>query len=252
MSYTFKELLKSMGLGKPVRWAQRKIWENRIRGKNAADIFTEIYHTNKWGNSESISGNGSSLAATQGLREALPELLRALSIETLIDMPCGDFHWFKELGYELKHYYGYDIVPDLIEKNQALYGNEQRIFRIKNCLVDPFDAADILFCRDLIIHFSYEDIWRLLENYANSDIPYLLISHNIGVTNRDIHTGGWRAVNLTLEPFSLPEPRKVIIDQFLEPERDAGTIKAMALWEREDIAQVIAARHNLLKSGTGG
>ena len=56
-------------------------------------VFAEIYQTNRWNDSESRSGAGSSLRETETLRAELPALLARHRIESIADIPCGDFNW---------------------------------------------------------------------------------------------------------------------------------------------------------------
>ena len=83
------------------------------------DVFTQIYRTNKWGGNESRSGKGSSLAQTQQVRNALPGLLQAFRIRSMLDLPCGDFQWMKEVDLRGVDYLGADIVPELIAERSA-------------------------------------------------------------------------------------------------------------------------------------
>ena len=50
--------------------------------------FRHILETNHW-TGESASGGGSNLEQTAGLRQALPDLCRRLSVRTILDLPCG-------------------------------------------------------------------------------------------------------------------------------------------------------------------
>ena len=43
------------------------------------------------------SGSGSSLSATLGIRTAIPHLVEMLQIKTILDAPCGDFNYFREI-----------------------------------------------------------------------------------------------------------------------------------------------------------
>jgi len=61
-------------------------------------VFSQIHRNNLWGEQESVSGNGSSLAATANLRQELPPLLAGLNVTSLLDAPCGDFNWMKEVS----------------------------------------------------------------------------------------------------------------------------------------------------------
>ena len=84
------------------------------------NVFEEIYLTNVWGNSESHSGHGSSAAATCFLRAAVSQLLSDLDVNSMVDVPCGDFNWMRLLDPP-STYFGADIVPQLIEANQRKY-----------------------------------------------------------------------------------------------------------------------------------
>ena len=50
--------------------------------------------------------------------DAFPGLLRDYNITTVIDVPCGDFHWMSRVNLEGRKYIGGDIVKELIEDNQ--------------------------------------------------------------------------------------------------------------------------------------
>lgn len=81
------------------------------------EIFSKIYENNSWGESESVSGPGSSLQQTRAIRMSLPSLLKTLQVETMLDAPCGDFHWMKEVDLSfLSMYIGADIVFQTLSK----------------------------------------------------------------------------------------------------------------------------------------
>jgi hypothetical protein len=85
--------------------------------KSMKDIFTNIYKHNLWESRESVSGPGSSLAQTRTIIKQLSLLIKQLQVKTLLDAPCGDFHWMKEVNPEIDLYIGVDIVSELIEEN---------------------------------------------------------------------------------------------------------------------------------------
>ena len=92
------------------------------KNKPIEEIFTEIYQKNDWKSKESRSGPGSTMAYTEILRKELPILFKELGIKKILDVPCGDFNWMRELDLSiLDHYLGIDIVFDLIQKNKKLY-----------------------------------------------------------------------------------------------------------------------------------
>lgn len=60
------------------------------------EVFTLIYKFNKWRGTESVSGPGSSLHESRELIHKLPLLLNLFEINSILDAPCGDFHWMKQ------------------------------------------------------------------------------------------------------------------------------------------------------------
>ena len=77
-----------------------------------------------------------------------------------------------------------------------------------DCTRDPLPAADLLFCRDCLVHLSFADIRRTLANLQASDISCLLTTTFPGAeANEDIVTGDWRVLDLERAPFHLPPPR---------------------------------------------
>ncbi len=233
-----KSVLKRMGVNKPYRWMQRKIWAMSLEGRSANQIFTDIYAKNKWRDKESISGPGSTLEETRHLRDALAALFGEMDIKSVIDLPCGDFNWFRMIDYPFESYTGCDIVEPLIAANNEKYGTEKRRFIVKNCLTDPLGKADMLFCRDMLLHFSFEDIFTFVTNFQRAEIRWLLVSHAIDLVNKDIPTGQSRQINLTAPPFNFPEPRKIIMENSKLGEGRYKGVRCMALWHRDDLASL--------------
>ena len=61
--------------------------------------FEAVYQRNFWGDSESRSGQGSTLEWTRDLRPEFQALLHTLKITSLFDAPCGDWNWMKAVQF---------------------------------------------------------------------------------------------------------------------------------------------------------
>jgi hypothetical protein len=201
-------------------------------------VFEDIYRNRSWGG-KSVSGMGSDPEQTESLREELPRLLEAYSVNSLLDVPCGDFSWMQLVKLGNRSYTGGDIVPGLVRENNAQYGADHRQFRVLDLMKDPLPPADLLLCRDCLIHLSFRDVRLVFSNLAKSDIPYILTTNYPLLTrNTDILTGGFRAINLQLSPFHLPKPVTVIPeDLFPEQRDDPNFIRELGLWRRSDFAR---------------
>jgi hypothetical protein len=204
------------------------------------EIFSQIYKKNSWGG-DSVSGMGSDLQQTESLRSHLPRLLGKYSVKSILDVPCGDFSWMQSVNLDGIQYIGGDIVTDLIINNQKHFGSSSRIFAALNLIKDDLPQADLLLCRDCLIHLSLHDIKLVLQNILNSSTPYLLTTtYPLLLKNSDIITGDFRALNLTLPPFSFPSPLETIQeDLFPEHPDNPNFIRELGLWRVSDLRHLI-------------
>jgi SAM-dependent methyltransferase len=183
------------------------------------EIFSAIYHKNYWGSQESKSGTGSTLERTRQLREDLRRLFAELQIRTVLDAACGDFAWMRELNLEAADlvYTGVDIVPELISDNRRLYESRNVRFEVRNIISDRLPVADLVICRDCLVHLSDDHVWMALANIVGSGSRYLLTtSFCLTRKNPDIPTGDWRPLNLLAAPFTLGEPLRTIWEKNVE------------------------------------
>lgn len=222
------------------RFVKRELF-NRVLSMES--VFQQIYETNYWGVDESVSGAGSTLAQTERLRRELPGLLAELKVRTLLDAPCGDFNWMKEVPMELDSYVGLDIVPSIIAENSKRFGSRNRSFRVADVTADPLPRADLILCRDLMIHLSFRHIAAAVKNMKRSGSELLLTTTYPDVSvNQDIVTGSWRPINLEVAPFSFPKPIRIICDGPLGapagPNADGAVApgsRALGLWRLADL-----------------
>jgi SAM-dependent methyltransferase len=193
-------------------------------------IFTRYARTNHWRGAHSVSGPGSSLGQTAVLRAELPGLFRRHGIRSLVDVPCGDGHWFGQVDHGLDHYVGVDIVAELVrDRADGAPGSEE--FLCRDILSDPLPTADAIMCRDLLVHLSERQIFVALRNMKSSGSRLLLTTHFPTRQNRDIATGGWRPLNLEASPFGFPPPIDAIVEGIPAPFED----KTLAVWRFEDL-----------------
>lgn len=238
--------MKRQALVASLRGLPREVAIERLRAEisafDLADRFTLLHELGIYHHAESLSGEGSTLAETAALRAALPGLMARHGVRSLLDLPCGDFHWMSELPLGELRYLGVDIVPALIERNRLLYGeSERRRFEVLDGTRDPLPRFDLVLCRDLVIHLALADIRRLLAGVVQSGATYLLISHYRDcAVNVEIASGDFRPVNLCLTPFFLPPPRETIAEQS-RMAAGAFTDRALALWSVAEVGAALAA-----------
>jgi hypothetical protein len=184
---------------------------------------------------KSLSGEGSSDTETRAVRNALPELISELSVKTLLDIPCGDFAWMRQVDLPVERYIGADIVRPMIERHQAEFGSHRRSFQHLDLTRDALPSCDLILCRDCLIHLPFADVHRAIANIKRSGASYLLTTtYTDKRAHRDIERGSWNTINLQLPPFSFPAPLRLINEE----SRHAGSEfadKSLALWRVSDL-----------------
>jgi hypothetical protein len=190
-------------------------------------VFARIWNDNFWGNPETRSGGGSSLAATAGLRQWLPEILQFLSVRILGDAGCGDLNWMKELTPSLRFYLGFDVVPDLIEDLRSRLKDQRNCyFSEADIVTATLPECDAILCRDCLTHLTQDGALMALKAFRRSGSRYLIATTHSGGNNVWIKNGAWYPMDLTAAPFNLPPPHLLFAE---------GGTKMLGIWSIEDV-----------------
>ena len=222
---------------RPITIAERRFAEQAaaLSELSIEERFARIYQTNLWFDAESRSGTGSNLDETAQLRASLPHLLRHLNTRRLLDVPCGDFNWMSHVDLSGIEYIGGDIVQPLIEANRERYESAVRRFLKVDVINGPLPQADVILCRDCLVHFSFANIIAAFGTIKASGAEYLLTTtFPAREVNKNIVDGDWRPLNLEASPFRLTAPIEVIIEGCTE-EGGAYADKALAVWRVSDL-----------------
>jgi len=199
------------------------------------DKFSEVYAKNIFGGLDSRSGAGSDLVQTEIIRHEIPRVLREYGVHAMLDAPCGDWFWMRQVDLGIERYVGTDIVPALIERNKAQFGREGVDFVCLDLSKDELPKVDLIFSRDCLVHLSFADASRILKNFKASGAKYLLTTtFTDRSSNADLGSGFWRPLNMELAPFNFPPPAKLINEGCTEGD-NLFTDKSLGLWRLEDI-----------------
>jgi hypothetical protein len=214
--------------------------KQRVKSLETADLkkrFSRIYRENIFGGGISRSGEGSDLVQTEIIRREIPVLLKRLGVRSLLDAPCGDWHWMQKTKLGVDEYIGVDLVEEMIDLNNRKFGNEHVRFASLDLTRDALPDVDLIFSRDCLVHLSSKDALRVVENFKRSGARYLLTttftdrSKNAELAGRDAF---WRPLNMQLEPFNFPEP-VALINEGCTEERGNYRDKCLGLWILADI-----------------
>jgi SAM-dependent methyltransferase len=198
--------------------------------RQVREAFRRHYERRDWLETETVSGRGSTLRSTETIRRELPLLFARLGVRSVLDAGCGDFHWFAALQADLDSYVGVEVVEQLAEENRRLHGDERHRFLTRDVIRDALPRADLILCRDCLVHLKNRQVSAALRNFRRSGSRYLLATTFPGCdANREIPLGGWRPIDLARPPFRLGPPIDVV-GEGASVEDPAHRDKALGLW----------------------
>lgn len=219
--------------------------------------FTNVYEQYGTAHSdeESHAGADSMLDATRILRERIPQIAKQRNLKSIVDIPCSDFNWMKEIVFRFEKYIGGDIVPQCIIENNEKYSNSRIKFIEFDVLSDVIPDGDLLIVRDLLEYCPLEDGKKIIESIKKSNCKYVLMTtwRNINDNdyfkshiNSDIQYGEHYHINLMSEPFNLPDPEDYIVEDTIVEGYEDGVRKVLGLWNIEKLRNNIPQKMEII------
>lgn len=150
----------------------------------------------------------------------------------MLDIPCGDYYWMKEVNMSNVRYIGADLVDEQIAYNKEKYPNID--FRVLNMIEDELPTADLVFTRDCLVHLNYHNTKAFINQCIKNGSKYLMATHFPEIQqNIELHgVLGWRPINMEKHPFDFPDALEVISEQ-----SDYNPEKCMGIWSLEQIKE---------------
>jgi len=168
-------------------------------------------------------GNGSEGQYAQMIVMMMEIIVKKLNIKTVADVGCGDLNIGATILPFIDEYYGYDLVDWgeewSLTKQLAKSLNKKLVLKSDfSAIHDTIQPVDIIFCNNVFVHYSNEDVVTMLENFKKSGSKFLWCwENNIYLTNNDRkqviaskESNG--SVNLSLPPFNLSEMIEIKTD----------------------------------------
>lgn len=240
-----KSILKI--LTTPLRFINKIIYSQKKKNifsyNSYKKKFELIYNSNFWSSRESVSGLGSEIKNTINLRNELARLIQNYKVNSILDVPCGDFNWIKYILNKDLTYIGGDIVSSLIDNNNKFYKNDRINFIQIDIIEDKLPNSDLMVCRDCLIHLSFKNIKLFFDNFIRSNIDYILLTsyklkNTDVIKNVDIVDGDFREIDLSNQPFNLPKPLYEILDKD-EQTKKSGYLCYLNLYSRKQIQNIL-------------
>jgi SAM-dependent methyltransferase len=166
-------------------------------------IFEDIYQSGAWGQG---SGSGSSEAVTRPYRQFLEDFMRRHRIRSVVDIGCGDWQFSRHVDWSGVRYLGVDVSATALGISRQ-FEAPNIAFREADAREEALPPADLLVSKDVLQHWSNDDILRFLPRLQN--YRYALITNGfppklLPKTNYPRKAGaGYRPIDLAAEPFNL-------------------------------------------------
>ncbi len=195
------------------------------------------------------SGPGSTLAATQRLRAALPAIFEHYNVRVFFDAPCGDWTWMQAVDLShLTSYHGADIAESIIAPVAEQFTSDKVSFSVLDITSDPFPCADMMMCRECLFHLKHDFKLQFFRNFIKARIPFLLLTMDHVMENVDLNkNGGFKRFNPMIEPFNFPTPLNYVHESSDREEFDIHEPslqqqhRSMGVWSREMIETAISS-----------
>ena len=143
--------------------------------------MSQIYENNLWGGNpaEFYSGEGShDPVLVSPYIDVISNFLQSFETPiTVCDFGCGDFNVGKELVEFAEHYHAIDIVPSLIEHNQATFQFPNLTFHCLDVAVDELPSGDCALVRQVLQHLSNQEVHQILEKLSH--YRYVIITEHL-------------------------------------------------------------------------
>lgn len=164
--------------------------------------FEAIYREDRWSNG---SGPGSHPDNTIEYRAVLARFMEANGIRTVTDLGCGDWQFSRWVDWSRVDYLGLDIVPGVVERNQAEHGRDGVRFAMFTG-IECLPGGDLLVSKEVLQHLPNATVQEYLA-LIRRKYRHALITNAVepaGIANQDIAAGNWRPLRLGEPPFGAP------------------------------------------------
>ena len=158
----------------------------------------------------SLTAAGSDAAAASAA--VLYSFIRENQVKSMVDAPCGSFHWMPSLlhrlnssGHAVTDYTGLDVVDSVIAPNAAAYAGSSSVrFAVADLTKDALPKGkDLVMSRDALQHLSLEQVKAVLRAFQAADPRFLLVgSYPSTAVNVDITTGDYQGCAAHRRVFS--------------------------------------------------
>ena len=196
-----------------------------------------------WPGNETVCGWGSTVENTRDICRDLPNLIKGFGIKSMNDAGCGDLNWIRHIDFHSLgvKYVGYDLYErESWKELRQIYDGTKfgcsnpkhdstfcRVWdlRIADITTTVLPPADLVMCRDVMIHLPNYEVMNVIENLRKSH-SYLLATSFTSPGDNDADYSFCNEerirevsmkhskLDLRLPPFNLGQPIAVTVENY--------------------------------------
>jgi SAM-dependent methyltransferase len=179
---------------------------NAVDQQLLTNTFNRIYAEGTWGKDvagEGTSGTGSTLEITREYRDYVQDFVKKHSVKSVVDAGCGDWSFSSAMDWGDASYLGVDIASDVIAAVRKKHEKGRIKFQVGN-ITDELPAAELLISKDVLQHLSNDLVHKFIRNnLRKGKYKWVILTNDRGSENRDVASGGYRAIDLAAAPFEV-------------------------------------------------
>ena len=179
---------------------------NAVNQQLLTNTFNRIYAEGTWGKDvagEGTSGTGSTLEITRDYRVYVEDFMKTHSVKSVVDAGCGDWSFSSAMDWGDASYLGVDIASDVIAAVRTKHEKGRIKFQVGD-ITDELPAAELLISKDVLQHLSNELVHKFIRNnLRKGKYKWVILTNDRGSENRDVASGGYRAIDLAAPPFEV-------------------------------------------------
>ena len=179
---------------------------NAVNQQLLTNTFNRIYAEGTWGKDvagKGTSGTGLTLEITREYRAYVEDFMKKHSVKSVVDAGCGDWSFSSAMDWGDASYLGVDIASDVIAAVRNKHEKGKIKFQVGD-ITDELPAAELLISKDVLQHLSNELVHKFIRNnLRKGKYKWVILTNNRGSENRDVASGGYRAIDLAAPPFEV-------------------------------------------------
>jgi len=170
-------------------------WESLTETERA---FNLVYARSEWGYR---SGPGSKLENAREYIDYVNLVLSDPTIVNILEIGCGDFRVGRNYNLDQKKYLGIDVNATVIEDNKKFESKSIKFLNADFADISFAGNWDLILIKDVLQHLP-NNLIKEIVNKILMNSKQGIICNDRGKTNLDIVLGGYRGIDLSIEPFN--------------------------------------------------